>query len=429
MFWIPPIAQRFDFRDCVFGLAFYFPLFMAWFWMIGGLFYYARRERGRTNPEHEPPEVPGTPLASVLIPCMNEEDRIETTVGFALASRYPNLEVIAVNDGSTDRTGAILDAHAEREPRLRVVHLTTNQGKAIGLRTAALAARSDYLVCIDGDAYLHPHAVQWLVYHLVTGHRVGAVTGNPRIINRSTLLGRIQVGEFSSIIGLVKRAQRVYGRIFTVSGVIAAFNRAALDRIGYWDERMVTDDIDVSWRLQLDSSDIRFEANALCYIFMPETLRGLWKQRLRWAQGGFEVLIGQGLHLFRWRQRRFWGVAIEYLVSVCWAYSMLGIFVLFFFGLFLPIPARWQVQTLLPQWYGAVLGMTFLIQSLVSLWMDRRHERDHFLGIYCWIIWYPMLYWMLSMFTVVVSFPKTLLVLTQGHGRRGIWVSPDRGIG
>nr|WP_255414525.1 poly-beta-1,6-N-acetyl-D-glucosamine synthase [Salinisphaera sp. LB1] len=411
----------------VFGLAFNYPLFMAWIWIIGGVFYYARRERGRRHCHHEPPEVPGYPLASVLIPCMNEEDRIEETVRYALASRYPTLEVIVVNDGSTDRTGELLDAYADREPRVRVIHLASNQGKAIGLRAAALAARSDYLVCIDGDAYLHPHAVQWLVYHLVTGTRVGAVTGNPRIINRSTLLGKIQVGEFSSIIGLVKRAQRVYGRLFTVSGVIAAFNRAALHRIGFWDERMATDDIDVSWRLQIDHSEVRFEANALCYIFMPETLRGLWKQRLRWAQGGVEVLIEQGLRLFRWRQRRFWGVAIEYLVSVFWSYAMLTVFILFFIGLVIDLPARWQVQTLMPQWHGAVLGMTFLIQSLVSLWMDRRYERESFLGIYYWIIWYPLVYWMLSMFTIIVAVPKTLLA--HGRNRRATWVSPDRGVG
>jgi len=424
---VQQIIRSFDLPGLVFGLAFDYPLFMAWLWIIGGVFYYVRRECGHHPPQHEPPEVPEYPLASVLIPCLDEEDRIEETVYYALASRYPTLEVIVVNDGSSDRTGELLDAYAERDSRLRVVHLASNQGKAIGLRTAALVARSDYLVCIDGDAYLHPHAVQWLIYHLVTGARVGAVTGNPRIINRSTLLGKIQVGEFSSIIGLVKRAQRVYGRIFTVSGVIAGFNRAALDRIGFWDKSTVTDDIDVSWRLQLDHSDVRFEANALCYVFMPETLDGLWKQRLRWAQGGIEVLIGQGLRLFSWRRRRFWGVAIEHLLSVCWSYAMLAVFILYFVGLFIDLPTRWQIQTLMPRWHGALLGMTFLIQSLVSLWIDRHHERENFLSIYYWIIWYPMMYWMLSMFTMVVAVPKTIIV--QGRNRRARWDSPDRGIG
>ena len=84
------------------------------------------------------------------------------------------------------------------------------------------------------------------MWHLANGPRVGAVTGNPRIRNRSTLLGRLQVGEFSSIIGLIKRAQRIYGRIFTVSGVIAGFRISALHQVGYWNTDMVTEDIDVS---------------------------------------------------------------------------------------------------------------------------------------------------------------------------------------
>ena len=60
------------------------------------------------------------------------------------------------------------------------------------------------------------------------------MTGNPRIRTRSTLIGRIQVGEFSSIIGLIKRTQRVYGRLFTISGVVAAFRKQALTDVGYW---------------------------------------------------------------------------------------------------------------------------------------------------------------------------------------------------
>ncbi|MBR7358163.1 glycosyltransferase, partial [Klebsiella pneumoniae] len=99
-------------------------------------------------------------------------------------------------------------------PSLRVIHLAENQGKALALKTGAAAARSDYLVCIDGDALLDRDAVAYLVAPLIQFPRVGAVTGNPRIRTRSTLIGRVQVGEFSSIIGLIKRTQRVYGQIF-----------------------------------------------------------------------------------------------------------------------------------------------------------------------------------------------------------------------
>lgn len=158
----------------------------------------------------------------------------------------------------------MLQQLAQEEPRLRVIHLAANQGKAVALKAGAAAARGDLLVCIDGDALLDRDTAAWLVAPLIHYPHVGAVTGNPRIRTRSTLIGRIQVGEFSSIIGLIKRTQRIYGRVFTVSGVIAAFRRQALADVGYWSPDMITEDIDISWKLQLRHWDIFFEPRALC---------------------------------------------------------------------------------------------------------------------------------------------------------------------
>ena len=208
----------------------------------------------------------------------------------AKEAEFSDIEVVAINDGSRDRTGELLNALAARFPRLRVVHQLENQGKAVGLNTAALLTKAEILVGIDGDARLDPYSLHWLVRHF-DAHEVGAVTGNPRVRNRSTLLGRIQVGEFSSIVGLIKRAQRSVGLIFTVSGVITAFRRSALHEVGYWSPEKLTEDVDISWKLQLAGWEVRFEPRALCWILMPETLGGLWKQRLRWSMGGSQVLL------------------------------------------------------------------------------------------------------------------------------------------
>ncbi len=408
-------------HNILFGFVFYYPMIMSWLWIFGGLFFYLRREARRPQlPTFEKIEA-----CSILIPCFNEEENVRETIRYALATRYPDFDVIAINDGSGDRTGEILDELARNEPRLRVVHLATNQGKAIALRSGAISSRHEYLICIDGDALLHPDTVSWMMAHLTSGPRVGAVTGNPRILNRSTLLAKIQVGEFSSIIGLIKRAQRTYGRVFTVSGAIAGFRRTALHRIGYWSDDMITEDIDISWRLQMDFWDVRFEAEALCYLYMPETLRGLWKQRLRWSQGGIEVLIRHSLDLFSWKQRRFWGVAIEYVLSVLWAYGMMSVLLLFILGFFIDLPDFWMVDRITPQWCGLLLGLTCLMQFILSLWMDRRYERGRILRNYFWVIWYPLLYWVLTMLTTVVAVPKTLL---KKKGKRARWTSPDRGI-
>lgn len=407
----------------LFEFAFYYPLVMSFFWMSGGLYYYLRRERS-ARPRTDPPPMSGLPFATILIPCHNEGAQVDETMEAALAQHYPDYEVIAINDGSRDDTADKLDALAQRHERLRVVHLDRNLGKANALRMGALAARSEYLICIDGDALLDPFAVHWMIWHLTSGPRVGAVTGNPRIRNRSTLLGKLQVGEFSSIIGIIKRAQRVYGRLFTVSGVISGFRRTALNRIGYWSDDMVTEDIDISWRLQMDSWDIRYEPNALCFILMPETLRGLWRQRLRWAQGGLEVMLRQFRGLFVWRMRRMWAVVAEYLLSLVWAHTMALMIVLWTVGRFVEMPPALRVDSLLPAWHGVVLALVCLLQFACSLVIDRRYEatigRNYF-----WMIWYPIAYWMLSLATTLAAVPKTLI---KRRGARAVWVSPDRGL-
>lgn len=407
----------------LFEFAFFYPIVMSFFWISGGLYYYLRRER-HARPRTDPPPLAETPLVSILIPCHNEGDNVHETIGAAMAQRYPDFEVIAINDGSRDDTAEKLNALAQQYPRLRVIHLDRNLGKANAMRMGALAARSEYLVCIDGDALLDEYATHWMVWHLASGQRVGAVTGNPRIRNRSTLLGRLQVGEFSSIIGMIKRAQRVYGRLFTVSGVICAFRRTALHRIGYWSDNMVTEDIDISWRLQMDHWDIRYEPNALCFILMPETLKGLWRQRLRWAQGGVEVLLRHSRDLLSWRKRRMWAVMAEYLLSVVWAYTMAFIMILWALGLFLPLPPELYIRSLLPSWHGMILAMVCLLQFAASIIIDRRYET----GVgrnYYWMIWYPMAYWLLSFATTVTALPKALL---KRRDTRATWVSPDRGI-
>lgn len=406
------------------GFAFFYPLLMSFVWISGGIIYFLRWER-RQPRRDQPPPLPHYPLVSLIVPCHNEGENVRETIRFLAEQDYPNTEIIAVNDGSRDDTGAQLDALLDIYPNLRVIHFAANQGKSMGLRMAALASNAEYLLCIDGDALLDRHATHWMMHHLLSQPRVGAVTGNPRIRNRSTLLGKLQVGEFSSIIGLIKRAQRAYGRVFCVSGVIGCFRKTALHRAGYWSTDMITEDIDLTWRLQLDHWTVMYEPNAMCWILMPETLKGLWRQRLRWAQGGVEVVLRYAWPLVRsWRTRRMWPVFGEYVMSLVWAYVMAGLMLLWLVGQVVALPPQWTVPSLLPHWHGVILGATCLCQFALSMAIDRRYERGVGRNFY-WMIWYPIAYWLLSMLTSVAALPKALL---KKRGARAVWVSPDRGI-
>ena len=141
--------------ELILDFVFFWPLFMSVLWITGGLYFWFQLERhwpwGEDTP---PPTLPGNPLISILIPCFNEEKNARETISAALTQRYANLEVIAINDGSSDNTAQVLQQLAQEEPRLRVIHLAANQGKAVALKAGAAAARGDLLVCIDGDALL-----------------------------------------------------------------------------------------------------------------------------------------------------------------------------------------------------------------------------------------------------------------------------------
>ena len=405
------------------SFAFYYPLFMAYLWMAGALYYYFTKERKEPH-FTEPPALPEYPKVSVLVPCFNEGINAYETIGALLNLNYPNYDVIAINDGSNDDTAAIINDIATKHDKVRAVQLTSNQGKAMALTVGAMVSDSEFLICIDGDAVLDPNCITWMMRHFVNGPRVGAVTGNPRIRNRSTLLGRLQVGEFSSVIGLIKRAQRVYGRVFTVSGVVAAFRKTALHEVGYWSTNMVTEDIDISWKMQTHFYDVRYEPNALCWILMPETLRGLWQQRKRWAQGGAEVLLKFRSIFTSIKKRRMWPVYLELVVSIIWSYVIVAIFMLWLLGKFIVLPDYLYISTIVPGWNGVILAMTCLLQFAISLFIDARYE-PKIRRYYYWMIWYPMFFWMISAATSVVGLPAAII---KDRKKRATWVSPDRGI-
>ena len=125
---------------------------------------------------------------SVLIPAHNEEEVIVETVQAALASDYPQLEVVVVDDGSTDRTGELLQTHFRHDPRLRIFS-QPNRGKSAALNRALAEATSEIVVTIDADTTIERDAVAKLVRHFADSH-IGAVAGNVKVGNRTRWLTR-----------------------------------------------------------------------------------------------------------------------------------------------------------------------------------------------------------------------------------------------
>ncbi len=382
--------------------------FFAWYPLISSgtlvlvsMLYHLRRERPINKPEFDPKF---TPMVSVVIAAYNESEHIEETIHGMLAIDYPHYEIVIIDDGSTDDTAAKVMpfVHAGK---VRLVRKLVNEGKAMALNDGLRCTNGEILLIMDADAIPDPLILQHVVPHFKYP-RVGAVTGNPRVHNRHTILAKLQAIEFTAIISLQRRAQRVWGRILTMSGVVGAFHRTALVDVGFYSPDMATEDIDLSWKLQLRFWDIRYEPRAVVWMRVPSTIGGLWRQRRRWARGLGQVLRRHGGEAMTWQRRRLWPLLIESWLSIAWAYCFVILTALWIFCYAVGYPPVGASP--IPNWWGMLIGTMCLLQLLTGVLLDRRYDR-HIPLYYFTAVFYPLIYWIIMAIVTSVATPGAIL--------------------
>ncbi|MDO5683314.1 MAG: glycosyltransferase family 2 protein [Propionibacteriaceae bacterium] len=250
-----------------------------------------RAQRGDTGllPSHPA----WSPRVSVVVPAYNEERVIGGCLRSILDCGYPNLEVIAVDDGSKDRTLALLLRFARGERRLHVLR-QDNAGKGAALNRGIEYATGEILMLVDADGQFGPDTIPEML-RAFTDDRVAAVCGSDRPVN----LDRVQT-RFLAVIshvgtGLVRRALHMLGCLPVVSGNVGAFRRSALlavavDGMGPLRTDTLGEDLELTWRLHRAGYRVAFAPHAVVHAESPSTLHGLWKQRVRWARGLLQSL-------------------------------------------------------------------------------------------------------------------------------------------
>ena len=385
------------------------PFILPFIWIFGAVHFYISKERkSHLTDLTKFKSIPVT----ILLPCFNEEKTVTSTIKSFDHLDHFKFEVLAINDGSSDKTQAVLEDLAIERNYLRVVNLLENRGKAAALSIGANAANYDFLLCIDADAQLDKDTIAWLLSNF-EDKSVGAVTGNPRVKNRNTLIGRLQVGEFSALIGLIKRYHQSIGQLFALSGVLTLFKKEALLDVGLWDTDTVTEDIAITWKLQLSGWEVRYEPHAICDVLMPDYIKGLWSQRLRWAQGGVEVVLKYFKKVLRQGSVGMRLILLEYTLTVIWACLSPLFLISFFMGL------------ISPQLVGFLLffsGLCTLVQFAVGYFLQRRYEESWKIGAL--ILWYPYIYWLINSLVLLAAVPKVLFGKKHNFSS---WISPDRG--
>ncbi|MGW8887627.1 bifunctional polysaccharide deacetylase/glycosyltransferase family 2 protein [Streptomyces sp. NPDC055749] len=242
----------------------------------------AKRSRRRGVPRTPPLTDP----VSVIVPAYNEEAGIEATVRSLLASTHEYVQVIVVDDGSTDRTYEIAESIADR--RVMVVR-QPNAGKANALNTGLAWAHFDIVVMADGDTVFEPEAIRNLIQPL-SDPRVGAVSGNTKVGNRQGILGRWQHLEYVIGFNLDRRMFDVMECMPTVPGAIGAFRRDALMGVGGVSEDTLAEDTDLTMALGRAGWRVVYEESAIAWTEAPSSVRQLWKQRYRWCYGTLQAM-------------------------------------------------------------------------------------------------------------------------------------------
>lgn len=246
---------------------------------IGGL---AITQRFRPRHTRRERDAAYAPRVSVIIPAYNEGRVIARTIRSVLAQSYPHLEVIAVDDGSTDETFTQAVGAADAAP-LRVIR-QANGGKASALNHGISKATGEIIVVIDADTILAPDAIRELVRPLADV-RVGAVAGNAKVGNRVNLVTRWQAVEYVTSQNLDRRAFVMLNCITVVPGAIGAWRRSAVEAVGGFRSDTLAEDQDLTLTLLRHGQRVALADRAVALTEAPETFAGLLKQRFRWSFG------------------------------------------------------------------------------------------------------------------------------------------------
>jgi cellulose synthase/poly-beta-1,6-N-acetylglucosamine synthase-like glycosyltransferase len=225
---------------------------------------------------------------SVLIPAFNEAKVIVGSIQGILESTHAKLEVIVIDDGSTDGTSDVVRQNFGTDPRVILITLP-NGGKARAVNRGFLSAQGEVIVALDADTHFEPDTIARLT-RWFGDKTIGAVAGNAKVGNRINLLTRWQALEYVTAQNLERRALGALDCITVVPGAVGAWRRSALVKLGGFPADTLAEDQDLTIALQKAGYRAIFDADAVAWTEAPDTIVALAKQRFRWAFGTLQCL-------------------------------------------------------------------------------------------------------------------------------------------
>ena len=351
-------------------------LFLAVFAVIHRL-RNARKLAAATEAASQP--VQGEALVSVLIPCFNEEKVIAASLQRILGSTWRRLEVLVLDDGSTDGTAAEVERAFGGDPRVQLLRFP-NGGKARALNRGLALAGGEVVVALDADTQFPADTIGRLARWFEDA-RIGAVAGNALVGNRVNLITRWQALEYVTAQNLERRALSALGVITVVPGAVGAWRRTAIEALGGFPSDTLAEDQDLTLAVQRAGWKVEFDTEARAYTEAPQTLKGLMKQRFRWSFGTLQCVWKHRAGLFNPRQPMLGFVALPqvwmFQIALALVAPLVDLAVVFSLALaardLFMHPTEWNhqllTQTLL--YWGA-----FVLVDLSAAALGMAFERD-----------------------------------------------------
>ncbi|MCM3588388.1 polysaccharide deacetylase family protein [Mesobacillus maritimus] len=281
-----------------------------------------------------------TPFVSVVIAAYNEEKVIGKTIDSILSSDYSNLEILVIDDGSTDDTAVVVQENYDHHPLVRFIQ-KTNGGKSSAVNLGFKEAKGEIVVALDADTLIAENAISLLVHHF-KNEQVAAVSGNVKVGNKGNLLTNWQHIEYVTGFNLERRAFAALNCITVVPGAIGAWRKTAVAEAGYFKEDTLAEDTDLTLTLLRNGKKIEFEEKAYAYTEVPEDVKGLAKQRYRWIYGTLQCLWKHREALFDKKHHSLGFIALPNMWLFQYFYQIISPIadLLFIIALFSPNPGK-----------------------------------------------------------------------------------------
>jgi len=261
----------------------YFSIFLL-------LVYFDQRKSFRE--EKRGVEIVAYPFISILVPAKNEEKTIEKTLRSIDNLDYPRekIEVFAINDGSHDQTEEVIRRFIINKPHFTLLS-HPNRGKAASLNRALALAKGDFFACLDADSFVHPQTLRKMVafYQRENDPTIAIITPAMKVADPQTILQKIQWLEYLVMI-LFGRITSVLHSLYVAPGPFSLYQTEIIRSLGGFDEKNITEDQEIAYRVQLQQYKIRQCFDGYVYTTAPATLKPFYHQRRRWYLGSILCL-------------------------------------------------------------------------------------------------------------------------------------------